>query len=159
MAAPLDASHGLSVALEMEIRGINLYVRAQQLTSDPALLSLLRSLEAEEREHMKLFSNMLDSLRGGEMTLEQRMLSAARAADAFYPGGLMQMSMDGALNSAGALLREAAQAEKDSIAYYEKLAGSLTGATGEAVRGIIAEEKRHLLSLNNRQMNMEEEQA
>ena len=137
MATLLPAEQ-LRMALEMECRGYALYSRARALTNDPALRALLDDLCREEALHYEMFSAMAD---------EQNQLAIAMAAEAFYPGGLMQVSAEGGLVSREAMLETAIRAERDSIAYYEKMLPALEGESAEMVRKIINEEEGHLRTL------------
>lgn len=142
------------VALEMEKRGHDLYVRAQQLVDDSELIALLKRLAADEVLHHKQFEAMLEDLGEMRVTREEAALSKARAADVFLPGGLMQVAMEGALDSTAAMLDEAIKAEQDSIVFY----GTLLEHVSKQQQGIIAEiirqEENHLqvlLERKNRQ--------
>ena len=59
----------------------------------------------------------------------------------------MQVSAVGGLVSLAAMLETAIRAERDSVAYYSKMLDGLTGDSAEAVRSIIAEEEKHLVTL------------
>lgn len=143
--------NGLRVALEMERRGKNLYVRAQQFTEDPDLIELLKSLAMDETKHHAQFSAMLEVFNIPQMNEEENVLAAAKAADFFFPGGLMQAAMDGALESCEAMLDDAMQAERDSIAFYGRL---LSYVMDEEMQDIILrimrEEMTHLRNLTEK---------
>ncbi len=142
--------NGLQVALEMERRGANLYRRAQQLTDDQELVSLLRTLEEDEKAHYQLFTRMINQY-GGPPDLEESQLSAAKAGDFFYWGGLMRMAEEGALTSREAFLKDAQGVEQDSIAFYRKLLMHMDDVQQQAVISrIIREEQRHLEILQQR---------
>lgn len=144
MATLLPAEQ-LRMALEMECRGYALYARAKALTSDPALRALLDDLCREEALHYEMFSAMAEGRP--QAAGEQNQLAIAMAAEAFYPGGLMQVSAEGGLGSREAMLETAIRAERDSIAYYEKMLPALKGESAETVRKIINEEEGHLRTL------------
>lgn len=147
-ARPID---GLRVALEMERRGRNLYLRAQQYTDDVALQTLLGGLASDEARHYTQFSAMLDMYDVPPMGEEDQALASALAAEYFFPGGLMQVAMDGALASADAMLQEAIQAEKDSIAFYQTLIAHVEEPERQAaIRQIIQEEMGHQRTLEQK---------
>ena len=135
MATLLPAEQ-LRMALEMECRGYALYSRARALTNDPALRALLDDLCREEALHYEMFSAMAEGRP--QAAGEQNQLAIAMAAEAFYPGGLV---------SREAMLETAIRAERDSIAYYEKMLPALEGESAEMVRKIIHEEEGHLRTL------------
>ena len=144
MATLLPAEQ-LRMALEMECRGYALYSRARALTNDPALRALLDDLC---RRYPRAREYMLNALRNTDQYgLWDRQLAIAMAAEAFYPGGLMQVSAEGGLVSREAMLETAIRAERDSIAYYEKMLPALEGESAEMVRKIINEEEGHLRTL------------
>lgn len=152
---------GIRVALEMERRGKNLYERAQMFTEDPALIELLKELVEDETKHYSQFSAMLQIFGVEPMSAEETALSAAKAADFFFPGGLMQAAMDGALRSPEAMLEEAMQAERDSISFYGQLLSHIKELEQqEIILRIIREEMNHLRTLTERkQMYAKEENA
>ncbi len=147
MAQSRSATDGLRIALSMERRGRNLYARARLIARDPAMLALLGSLERDETLHYEQFSAMLDALGAPRLSDEENELLAAKAAEFFFPGGLMQAAMDGALGSSDALLAAAMQAERDSIAFYRRLLEHLSAGDGAAVEAILREEEGHLRTL------------
>ena len=140
MAILLPAQQ-LRMAIEMECRGYALYSRAMQLTQDAALLDDLRR---EEALHYETFCAMQ---KEADPAGEHAQLAIGMAAEAFYPGGLMQVSAMGGLVSRAAMLETAIRAERDSVAYYSKMLDGLTGESAEAVRSSIAEEEKHLVTL------------
>lgn len=142
------AADGLRIALEMERRGRHLYARARHLVTDSAMLTLLRSLEQDELLHHEQFSAMLAAMGAPILSREENELLAAKAADFFFPGGLMQAAMDGALQSREALLEEAMQAERDSISFYSVLLTHLGEQERPGLEAILREEEGHLRTLS-----------
>lgn len=141
----------LRIALEMERRGKNLYERALLVTEDPELRALLKELAADETKHHAQFSAMMEVFGLPNLTPEENELAAAKAGDFFFPGGLMQASMDGALRSPQAMLREAIRAERDSISFYGQLLGYVDDLDQqEIILRIIREEMVHLRTLTDK---------
>ena len=136
-------SEGLYIALAMERRGINLYSRAARLVKDESLKELLSELEVEERVHFAKFKSLLSELEDNLPDDETLALAAAKAADGFFPGGVMQMSMEGALKSRETMLESAIEAEVNSVAFYEKLAEGKSEEQRKLLLGIAEEEKKH----------------
>lgn len=142
---------GINVAMEMERRGRALYLRAIQFTDDMELKTLLHSLAEDEASHYALFSAMAEVYEVSSMSGEEAFLASAKAADVMLPGGLMQVAMDGGLESCEAMLDEAMQSEQDSIDFYNGLllqAG--TPEEREVLVRIIGEETNHLDTLKIR---------
>ena len=145
--------NGLLVAMEMERRGRMLYVRAQQFTEDPDLLALLEQLASEEEVHFAQFSAMLEECGLTFLDAEEHALAVSKAADYFFPGGLMQAALDGALKSPVSMLMEAMKAETDSIAFYTRLRDSMDDpAQKDIIQRIIEEEENHLATLEKRKL-------
>lgn len=146
---------GLRVALEMERRGRSLYLRAQQYTDNAALKELLAMLASDEARHHAQFSAMLDIFEVPVLDEESNALAAAKVADFFFPGGLMQMAMEGALTSCDALLEEAMSTEQDSINFYETLMSYVDNEDTKAILSVIIdEEKGHFEVLKERKKNL-----
>ncbi|MDR1598831.1 MAG: hypothetical protein LBS11_03005 [Oscillospiraceae bacterium] len=138
--------NAMAVASEMEKRGIALYKRAARIVSDDRLRGLLLRLLDEENSHLRYF----ESLRGdtpGEDEIGGS-LSAALAADAFIPGGLMQMAGEGAFESMERMLDAAIQAENDSIDYYGKMLENASGEVRNQLEEVLSQERGHLSELN-----------
>lgn len=153
-------AEGLQIALEMELRGRGLYLRAREFTEDAAFLALLNTLADEELEHHAQFQALLDLLGGTEATADERALAAARAAEYFFPGGLMKVAMDGALHSLDAFLDAAIASERASVSFYGKLLSQTEDpARREALQRIIQEETTHLLALTDQQRKRKETTA
>ena len=143
-------AQGLWIALEMERRGLSLYNRAQRIVLDPSLLRILYELEQDEKKHYRDFSKMADAYDFDAMTKEEGELLLAQASTFFFPGGLMQAAMGGALSSALALLNEAIAAERDSITFYTRLLELSDDAARSVLQTIIDEERKHLDTLTER---------
>lgn len=141
----------LRIALEMERRGYQLYHRALRFVKDPDLIDLLTKLAQDEADHFAFFRELYDQQPKNQTTEEPLPdLEASLAAEAFYPGGLMQAAMEGALESVPALYETAIGAEEDSIAFYETLLPSLAQTHHDTIRRIIHEEQRHRDELKRR---------
>lgn len=109
--------------------------------------ALLGDLAKEEAIHYELFSAMLEEMEEPVTSEERIQLAQAMAGDAFYPGGLMQLSARAALPRARRCSRLPIRAEEDSIAYYTNLLAKLAGKAAETVRRILQEEEGHLRTL------------
>ena len=53
-----NEGQALCVAVEMEKRAIRVYERALMLATDPAVIAGIREILADEREHLRCFSEM-----------------------------------------------------------------------------------------------------
>lgn len=152
---PID---GLRVALEMERRGKSLYERAMRFVTDQSFCRLLQELAMDETRHYAQFSAMMDVFGVQPMTPEENELAASKAADFFFPGGLMKAAMDGALESPEAMLEQAVQGERDSIAFYGQLLSHVDDLDQqEIILRIIREEMTHLRTLTDRMKTYQSE--
>lgn len=145
------AIEGFRVALQMEMRGESLYQRAQQFIQDEKFLEFLREMEREEQEHKAVFEAMLRQYEAPLETQEETLLLSSRAADFFFPGGLMQVAMRGAFERREAFLMEAIEAERNAISFFQSLCQKVEGEAYDAIWRIVEEEKRHLDQLLARQ--------
>lgn len=147
-------AQGIWIALEMERRGRNLYSRAQKVVTDPLLLSVLKELEQDEVLHYKLFREMLTGYDLENISAEDSELVLAKASAFFFPGGLMQVAMQGALESPLSLIEEAMEAERGSIAFYTRLLEYTSPQEREGIEKIIAEEEGHLQTLQEKKKTL-----
>ena len=146
---------GIRIAMEMERRGHQMYSRALSFAKDPQVRTLLTQLIQEEAEHFAYFSKLQSQMELSDSfdstdPAPSPHLAASMAAEAFYPGGLMQAAMSNGFSSIHSLLEVASKAEEDSITYYKKLQATLSGSQFDALEKIIREEERHHVLLLNR---------
>ncbi len=138
------AGEALYIACQMEKRAIRLYERALALFADGACQDAVRSILAEERNHLDQFSRM-----GAETPdFERAQLLSAKAAEVLFSGGLVEAQRKGAFEFVGSLYAYAAKEEEEAIRQYSAFASSLTGSAASAFSAIALEEKRHLHKLN-----------
>ncbi len=138
------AGEALYIACQMENRAIRLYERALAVFADGACQDAVRSILAEERNHLEQFSRM-----GAETPdFERAQLLAAQAAGVLFSGGLVEAQRKGAFESVGSLYAYAAKEEEEAIRRYTAFASSLTGEAADAFSAIALEERQHLNKLN-----------
>lgn len=150
-------TQGIWIALEMERRGRNLYHRAQKVVEDPLLLSVLHELECEEVQHHEMFQEMINGYGYEDISEEDGELMLAKASTFFFPGGLMQVAMQGALESPLSLIEEAIEAEDSSIAFYSQLLPYSGEKEREIISRIIEEEQRHLRTLQEKKCALQKD--
>ena len=138
------AGEALYIACQMEKRAIRLYERALALFADGACQDAVRTILAEERNHLSQFSRM-----GAETPdFERAQLLSARAAEVLFSGGLVEAQRKGAFDSVRGLYAYAAKEEEDAVRQYTAFASSLKGSAATAFSAIALEEKQHLNKLN-----------
>ena len=138
------AGEALYIACQMEKRAIRLYERALALFADGACQDAVRTILAEERNHLSQFSRM-----GAETPdFERAQLLSARAAEVLFSGGLVEAQRKGAFDSVRGLYAYAAKEEEDAVRQYTAFASFLKGSAASAFSAIALEEKQHLNKLN-----------
>ncbi len=141
----------LRVAREVELRGAQLYARAQKLDVSPDVMDMLKKLEADELSHAIQFERMM--VEGADMGMqdeyrpETSMFLSAIAGEVVFPGGVLAGISEAQFSSVGALIRAAIAAEKDSLLYYYAAKEDASLRLAEALTRLIAEEREHLSQL------------
>ena len=138
------------IAMELEETGRAFYEKLAEQSDDPRVSSVCRKLAAEEQSHFQTFKKMgaelvqrpasrpltWDELNFAQILIEERLLSDSDAAEAAATSG-----------DTVEVLNTAIQLEKDSVLFYQELLSEVDDPDVPAIREIIAEEKRHVLSL------------
>ncbi|MBR3740940.1 MAG: hypothetical protein IKN04_10895 [Clostridia bacterium] len=138
------AGEALYIACQMEKRAIRLYERALVLFTDGACQDAVRSILAEEKNHLDQFSRM-----GAETPdFERAQLLSAKASEVLFSGGLVEAQRKGAFESVRGLYAYAAMEEEEAVRQYTAFASSLTCGPASAFSAIALEEKQHLKKLN-----------
>ncbi len=138
------AGEALYIACQMEKRAIRLYERALAVFADGVCQDAVRSILAEEKNHLAQFSRM-----GAETPdFERAQLLAAKAAEVLFSGGLVEAQRKGAFESMRSLYAYAAAEEEEAVRQYTAFASSLQGSAASAFSAIALEEKQHLNKLN-----------
>ena len=113
---------------------------------------LLEMLRRQELAHAQRFESMLDKIEDGSedepYDLETSSYLSAIAAEVVFPGGVLASMMNRRLETVRDVLLCAIGSEKDSLLFYmELLLNTRDEQTAQVLRAIIAEEKRHLVDL------------
>ena len=142
-----SAKEALFIASEMEKRAVKLYERAVMIWPDADMAAAIRSMLADEKQHLKHFSAMLSD------TLPEKadaLLLAAYAGGILFEGGLHAAARAGAFDSPAALLKYAAGQEQIAIDCYTRFAQNCQDApeAQQAFLQIAQEETLHLSALN-----------
>lgn len=148
MGQVFDAGEIFKIAIEMERNGAEFYRNAAGQVSEEEHRRMLRGLAEMEDEHIKTFNDL------------SRQLSA-EASDYFDPDGyaarylksiadtriFFEREID--MSSMEAILKEAIQAEEDSIVFYVGMKEMVPDETGkEKIEAIIKEEMGHVRLLS-----------
>jgi rubrerythrin len=144
-----NENQALCVAVEMERRAIRVYERALMLTEDPNVQAGIQEILADEREHLRRFSNMKESFQVD--AAEEKMLLAGMAAETLFPGGVMEMRREHALTTLEGLYRYAAESEADAVRKYHDFAMKCSDPdVRDTFLSIVHEESRHHAELRTR---------
>ncbi len=153
---PFSDLEGLRIAIEMERRGGEFYRRAAKVSKDPQTARLLNELAQEETGHELDFQALSAREKdfhweeGSEPSYDEETSAylSAIAAEVVFPGGLMALSGENALQSPEAILKVSIQSEKDSILFYSELSALCRDEHAKTVfEDIVKQERRHLATL------------
>ncbi len=141
-----NEGQALCVAVEMEKRAIRVYERALMLATDPKVIAGIREILADEREHLRRFSEMRREYPVAEE--EEKLLISAMAAEVLFTGGVMEMQREQALTTLEGLYRYAAESEAGAVETYGGFAAKCTDAkVHDVFMAIVREESMHLTAL------------
>ena len=149
-----NEGQALCVAVEMERRAIRVYERALMLAKDPAVIAGVREILADEREHLRRFSEMrADHPVPAE---EEKLLISSMAAEVLFTGGVMEMKREQALQTLIGLYRYAADSEAGAVETYGGFASKCADAkVHDTFMAIVHEESEHLTVLLDRLEKMD----
>ena len=141
-----NEGQALCVAVEMEKRAIRVYERALMLATDPAVVSGIREILADEREHLRRFSEMKEKYP--VPVEEEKLLISSMAAEVLFTGGVMEMKREQALTTLMGLYRYAAESEAGAVETYGNFASKCTDVkVHDTFMSIVREESEHLTVL------------
>lgn len=141
-----NEGQALCVAVEMEMRAIRVYERALMLATDPAVVSGIRDILADEREHLRRFSEMKEKYP--VPVEEEKLLISSMAAEVLFTGGVMEMKREQALTTLMGLYRYAAESEAGAVETYGNFASKCTDVkVHDTFMSIVREESEHLTVL------------
>ena len=141
-----NEGQALCVAVEMERRAIRVYERALMLATEPAVVAGIREILADEREHLRRFSEMKESYP--VPAEEEKLLISSMAAEVLFTGGVMEMKREQALTTLKGLYRYAAESEAGAVETYGAFAGKCQDMkVHDVFMAIVREESEHLTVL------------
>ena len=141
-----NEGQALCVAVEMERRAIRVYERALMLATDEAVVAGIREILADEREHLRRFTERrADHPVPGE---EEKLLISSMAAEVLFTGGVMEMKREQALTTLAGLYRYAAESEAGAVETYGNFASKCEDErVHDTFMVIVREESEHLTVL------------
>lgn len=144
-----NEGQALCVAVEMERRAIRVYERALMLAKDPQVIEGIEEILADEREHLKRFSEM--KAEHPVPAEEERLLISSMAAEVLFTGGVMEMKREQALTTLVGLYRYAADSEAGAVETYGSFAEKCDDVrVHDVFMSIVREESEHLTVLLDR---------
>ena len=149
-----NEGQALCVSVEMEKRAIRVYERALMLAKDPAVVAGIEEILADERAHLKRFSEMRE--QHPVTADEEKMLISSMAAEVLFTGGVMEMKREQALQTLIGLYRYAADSEASAVETYGGFASKCADAkVHDTFMAIVHEESEHLTVLLERLEKMD----
>lgn len=149
-----NEGQALCVAVEMERRAIRVYERALMLAKDPAVIAGVREILADEREHLRRFSEM--RAEHPVTADEEKLLISSMAAEVLFTGGVMAMKREQALTTLRGLYEYAADSEAGAVETYGGFAAKCADTkVHDTFMAIVHEESEHLTVLLDRLEKME----
>jgi rubrerythrin len=151
MSIVFSASEMINIAIGIERRGITFYDVMAKSTDNEQARDVFEGLVRMERQHLKLFQDMLDEAGGQPppeaSTREYSGYFQALVDSAVFTDDMITSEMaTGAENDIQAV-ELGIGAEKDSILFYYEMKDLMPQRYVPLVNGIIAEEKSHLQQL------------
>lgn len=137
------------LAITNELRGASFYSLMAQKSQNPKTKDIFHKLSEEEKEHHKLFTNMLEQVAKNP-NLKSLKREAASYIKTLVENSVFPVDIEGLTKTTSPeqALALGIQAEKDSILLYHEL---FEYAQDESVRNmlhnLLQEEKMHLLEL------------
>ncbi len=152
MSIAFSVSELINIAIGIERRGITFYDIMAKSTDNEIAKHVFQALVNMEREHIKIFEDMLD---------EADRYEPDKTATEEY-AGYLQSLIDGAVFTDDMITSEMAiqadsdikaielamNAEKDSILFYYQMKDTMPRQTSQIIERVIAEEKSHLRQLS-----------
>jgi rubrerythrin len=141
-----NEGQALCVAVEMERRAIRVYERALMLATEPVVVAGIQEILADEREHLRRFSEMKEKYP--VPVEEEKLLISSMAAEVLFTGGVMEMKREQALTTLVGLYRYAAESEAGAVETYGSFASKCQDEkVHDTFMAIVREESEHLTVL------------
>lgn len=149
-----NEGQALCVAVEMERRAIRVYERALMLATDQDVVAGIREILADEKEHLRRFSEMREKYP--VPAEEEKLLISSMAAEVLFTGGVMEMKREQALTTLVGLYRYAAESEAGAVETYGTFASKCQDErVQETFMAIVREESEHLTALMEKLEHMQ----
>ena len=152
MSISLSGSELISLAIDIERRGIAFYDIMARTAENDATRETFRYLVEMEREHVRTFQDMLNNAEKSKLSRDHTQSKAiylqALADSAVFTEDMATGETAAQVASDIGALELGISAEKDSILFYYELRDILAEPPGDEIGKIIDEEKQHLSQLS-----------
>jgi rubrerythrin len=139
------------IAIAVERRGAAFYDTLARTCSSEETREAFVALAAMEHAHIQTFQRLAaeapDTLGEGAEAEEYADYFKALVESAVFNDDLATSDLVTKVDTDRQAVEVGIEAEKDAILFYEQLRDIVSGDAGEAIAGIIAEEKAHLRQL------------
>jgi len=146
----LTADVILQIAMELERRGRTFYESLALGCGNGRIAALAATLAKAEIDHLETFTRMREGLpeglRGPNLTEEELMAAAERVRREVLPRASV-VSETVIASNPGKALDMAIAMEADAVAFYAEAAAGLDGLDADVITAIMAEERAHLVML------------
>ena len=141
-----SAETALDVAINIEQRGRDFYLKAMKQVKEPKLASLLAFLAAEEERHLGLYRQILDHISGGAFQEVELVGGYGQFIKALTDEVLQSLkNLEHISNEA--CLAAALHFEKDTLIFFLEIKALMKDDALKVVEQICSEEKNHILKL------------
>lgn len=152
MPISFSASELVNLAIGIERRGIVFYDVMARSTENAEARQIFQYLVKMEREHIRIFQDMLnkiDQYQGSERQLQEHAAYLQALIDnAVFTEDAATNEMATQVNSDIGALELGISAEKDSILFYYEMREVMAKSVHARINKIIAEERSHLNQLS-----------
>ncbi len=153
--AIFTSSELIEVALGIERNGVAYYSSLAESATDASLKDTYNHLADMEREHIKIFQNMLDSAGkyqppyAGEAAEEYEQYLKALIDSTVFTDDKVARQMAQKAASPAEAIQLALGAEKDSILFYSEMRDLVPKQDRPSIDKILNEEKSHIRQLSS----------
>ena len=150
MPVSFSSNELINLALDIEKRGIVFYDIMARSTENAEAREVFHGLVEMEREHIRIFQDMLDKDKGDSVLEDVAEYSAYLKAlidNAVFNEESVTSEMATQVNSDTTALELGISMEKDSLLFYYEMGDRLSLTSRGTIDRIIDEEKEHLRQL------------
>jgi rubrerythrin len=152
MSIVFSGSELINIAIDIERRGISFYDVMAKSTDNEIARAAFDELVAMEREHLKMFQDMLSELATSQSpeTAVPKYPDYVQALidEAVFNDDMITSEIAMQADSDVEAIELGISAEKDSIIFYYEMKDNMPQRTVPLINRIIAEEKSHLQQLS-----------